>query len=33
MAKFVINEEFLSQLEAMQMLLKNNVAGMFGGNH
>ncbi len=33
MAKFVINEEFLSQLEAMQMMLKNNVAGMFGGNH
>ncbi len=33
MAKFVVNEEFLSQLEAMQMLLKNNVAGMFGGNH
>ncbi len=33
MAKFVVNEELLSQLEAMQMLLKNNVAGMFGGNH
>ncbi len=33
MAKFVIDEEFLSQLEAMQMLLKNNIAGMFGGNH
>ncbi len=33
MAKFVINEEFLTQLEAMQMMLKNNVAGMFGGNH
>ncbi len=33
MAKFVINEEFLSQLEVMQMMLKNNVAGMFGGNH
>ncbi len=33
MAKFIINEEFLSQLEAMQMLIRNNVAGMFGGNH
>ncbi len=33
MAKFVVNEELLSQLEAMQMLLKNNVSGMFGGNH
>ncbi len=33
MAKFVVNEELLSQLEAMQMLLKNNQAGMFGGNH
>ncbi len=33
MAKFVVNEELLSQLEIMQTLLKNNVAGMFGGNH
>ena len=33
MAKFVINEEFLQQAEALQMLIKNNVAGMFGGNH
>ncbi len=33
MAKFEINEELLSQIEALQMLLHNNVAGMFGGNH
>lgn len=33
MAKFEINEELLSQIENLQMLLKNNVAGMFGGNH
>ncbi len=33
MARFIVNEELLSQLEAMQMLLKNNVAGLFGGNH
>ncbi len=33
MAKFVITEELLTQMEALQMLLKNNVAGMFGGNH
>lgn len=32
MAKSVINEEFLQQLEALQMLVKNNVAGAFGGN-
>ena len=32
MAQFVINEEFLQQLERLQMLVKNNVAGMFGGN-
>lgn len=32
MAKFVINEAFLSQLERLQTLLKNNVGGMFGGN-
>ena len=29
----VIDEAFLSELEALQTLLKNNVAGMFGGNH
>ena len=33
MSKFVINEEFLQQIETMQTLLKNNVGGMFGGNH
>lgn len=33
MSKFVINEEFLQQLDSLQMLIKNNVAGMFGGNH
>lgn len=33
MGKIVINEEFLQQVETTQMLLKNNVAGMFGGNH
>ena len=32
MSRFVINEEFLQQIETLQMLLKNNVAGMFGGN-
>ncbi len=33
MAKeLAINEEFLQQLERLQMLVKNNVAGMFGGN-
>ncbi|MBQ8720527.1 MAG: DUF58 domain-containing protein [Clostridia bacterium] len=30
--KFVINEEFISQLETLQSIIKNNVAGMFGGN-
>ncbi len=33
MAKFEINEEMLAQIEALQSLLKQNVAGMFGGNH
>lgn len=33
MSKSVINEEFLQQVERLQMLVKNNVAGMFGGNH
>ena len=31
--KQVISEEFLQQIERLQMLIKNNVAGMFGGNH
>ena len=29
----IINEEFLQQVETLQMLIKNNVAGQFGGNH
>ena len=33
MARFEITEELLSQMEALQTLLKNNAAGMFGGNH
>lgn len=33
MGYFVINEDFLQQLEALQMLIKNNVAGQFGGMH
>jgi uncharacterized protein (DUF58 family) len=32
MKKVVINEAFLSQLEQLGTVLKNNVAGMFGGN-
>ena len=32
MAKLIINEELLQQLELMQTLIKNNYAGMFGGN-
>lgn len=30
---YVINEEFLQQVEQLQLLVKNNVAGLFGGNH
>ena len=33
MGKMVIDEAVLSEIEALQTLLKNNVAGMFGGNH
>lgn len=33
MSKMVIDEAVLSEIEALQSLLKNNVAGMFGGNH
>ena len=29
----VVDEEFLQQVEMLQTLIKNNVAGMFGGNH
>lgn len=32
MSKFAINEAFLQQVESLQSLLKNNVAGLFGGN-
>ena len=28
-----INEAFLQQVESLHMLIRNNVAGMFGGNH
>lgn len=33
MGKMVIDEATLAEIEALQTLLKNNVAGMFGGNH
>lgn len=33
MSKYAINEEFLQQVEALQIILKNNLAGLFGGNH
>lgn len=33
MSKLTINDEFLQQVELLQLLVKNNVAGMFGGNH
>lgn len=33
MSKIIINEQFLQQVETLQMLIKNNVAGLFGGNH
>lgn len=32
MSKFTINEELLSEIESLASVLKNNVAGMFGGN-
>ncbi len=32
MKKYVIDEAFLSSLDILETLLKNNVAGMFGGN-
>jgi hypothetical protein len=32
MSSAIINEEFLSQLEKIDMLVRNNVAGRFGGN-
>ena len=33
MGKMVIDEAFLSELEALETVLKNNIAGMLGGNH
>ena len=33
MSNYAINEEFLQQVEALQVLVKNNIAGLFGGNH
>lgn len=33
MSKMIIDEAFLAEIEALQSLLRNNVAGMFGGNH
>ena len=31
--KWAVNEEFLQEVESLQMLVKNNVRGLFGGNH
>ena len=33
MGKMVIDEAFLSEIEALETVLRNNIAGMFGGNH
>ena len=33
MKEMIIDEAFLSEIEALQTVLRNNVAGMFGGNH
>ena len=33
MRELVINEAFLQRIETLQTVLKNNIAGMFGGNH
>ncbi|MDE6294357.1 MAG: DUF58 domain-containing protein, partial [Clostridiales bacterium] len=33
MHKLVINEALLQRIETLQTVLKNNMAGMFGGNH
>lgn len=33
MSKYVINEALLQQIETLQVILKNNIAGLFGGNH
>ncbi len=32
MGRLIINEAFLQEVELLQMLIKNNVAGAFGGN-
>ena len=32
MAKGIINEAFLQQIETLQTLLENNIGGLFGGN-
>lgn len=32
MAKYIIDDAFLQQVERLQMLIKNNLAGQFGGN-
>lgn len=33
MSYFAINEDFLQQVETLQLIIKNNIAGLFGGNH
>ena len=33
MKTMVIDEAFLAEVEALQTILRNNIAGMFGGNH
>lgn len=33
MSKYAINEKFLQQVEALQVILKNNLQGLFGGTH
>ena len=33
MGNLAINEAFLQRVEMLQTVLKNNVAGLFGGNH
>ncbi len=33
MGNMIIDEGFLAEIESLATLLKNNVAGMFGGNH
>ena len=33
MGRMVIDEATLSEIESLETVLKNNIAGMFGGNH